>query len=288
MFQFICPPMPHYIDGGEDTYPVQGKHADRSRIGVFDLIFVTRGCLYMEEEEIPLHISAGQFAILRPDRSHRSTMPCSEETHFYWLHFQTVGEWSESQEKLPFALARQSQPYAHIDYFPFHLPRHRSLQSPQAIEAQMRELHRLREQPSAHSRWKQQQLFHELLQQLQEESGAASDSPQLQIAEAAALYLRRHYQDPLKYKQMAEELHFHPNYIAICMKKTFGCTPLEYLTSHRIEQAKRLLIHTDEPVGKIAEDTGFGSFPYFVRCFTKHANTKPKAFRMQYRSKKPE
>jgi YesN/AraC family two-component response regulator len=55
------------------------------------------------------------------------------------------------------------------------------------------------------------------------------------------------------------------------------------LTRQRVEHAKRLLIHTDEPIGKIAEDIGFGSFPYFVRCFKKHTGTKPKAFRMQYR-----
>lgn len=284
MFQFICPPMPHYINGGEDTYPVGGKHADRSNIGVFDLIVVTRGCLYMEENGEEIRIAAGSYAILRPDRTHRTTKPCTEETHFYWLHFQTVGDWSVMDNMQPFTFSRQGNPFASIEYFPFHLPQHNRLKSPQEIEEKMREIQLLHEQPSTHSRFAEQQLFHALLLKLQEESGAAAESPYLQIADEAALYLRRHYRDPLRYKQMAEELHFHPNYIAICMKKTYGCTPLEYLTRHRIEQAKRLLIHTNEPIGIIAEDTGFGSFPYFVRCFSKHTGTKPKAFRMQYRS----
>ncbi|CAM4063782.1 helix-turn-helix domain-containing protein [Paenibacillus alkaliterrae] len=285
MFQFICPPMPHYINGGEDTYPIGGKHVDRSNIGVFDLIVVTRGCLFMEEAGAAIDIPADHYAILRPDQTHRTTKACTEETHFYWLHFQTVGEWSAAEERLPLTLSQQGQPYAPIDYFPFCLPKHGQLQSPHAINSKMRELLQLRGQPSAHSRWTEQQLFQALFLKLQEESGSAADSPQLQIAEEAALFLRRHYRDPLSYKQMAEELHFHPNYIAICMKKTFGCTPLDYLTRHRIEQAKRLLIHTNDPIGKIAEETGFGSFPYFVRCFSKHTGTKPKAFRMQYRSK---
>ncbi|WP_053377032.1 helix-turn-helix transcriptional regulator [Paenibacillus sp. FJAT-27812] len=284
MFQFICPPLPHFMQVGEDTYPVFGKHADRSNIGVFDLIVVTRGCLYMEEEQREIDISGGHYAILRPDRAHRTTKPCSEETHFYWLHFHTVGPWNAANEKEPFTLSKHELPYAQIEYFPFHLPRQGKLPTPQAIEEKMHELLQLQEQPSLHSRWSQQQLFHTLLQMLQEESGAAADNPYLQIAEAAALFFRRHYQDPLSYKLMAEELHFHPNYIAICMKKTFGCTPLEYLTRYRIDKAKQLLIHTNEPIGKIAEDTGFGSFPYFIRCFSKHTGTKPKAFRKQYRS----
>ncbi|MGM0881272.1 MAG: helix-turn-helix transcriptional regulator [Bacillota bacterium] len=285
MFQFICPPMPHYIHGGEDTYPIGGEHADRSHIGVFDIIVVTRGCLFLEEAGEALDISAGHYAILRPDSSHRTTAPCSEETHFYWIHFQTVGEWSVADERLPFALSQQGQPFAQIEYFPFHLPRFKRLQTPHSIEERIRELLQLHENPSAHTRWTQQQLFQSIMLKLQEESGAAADSPYLQIAEETALFLRRHYKDPLSYKQMAEALHFHPNYIAICMKKTFGCTPLDYLTRHRIEQAKRQLIHTNDPIGKIAEDTGFGTFPYFIRCFSKHTGTKPKAFRMQYRSK---
>ncbi|TFE26721.1 helix-turn-helix domain-containing protein [Cohnella luojiensis] len=67
------------------------------------------------------------------------------------------------------------------------------------------------------------------------------------------------------------------------MKRSFGCTPLEYLTRHRVEQAKQLLVNTNEPIGTIAEETGFGSFPYFVRCFSRHTGFKPKAFRIRYR-----
>ncbi len=67
------------------------------------------------------------------------------------------------------------------------------------------------------------------------------------------------------------------------MKRTYGCTPLDYLTRYRIEQAKRLLIDTNEAIGSIAEQVGFGSFPHFVRCFGRLAGTTPKAFRMRFR-----
>ncbi|MBW7457170.1 helix-turn-helix domain-containing protein, partial [Paenibacillus sepulcri] len=129
----------------------------------------------------------------------------------------------------------------------------------------------------------QQQLFQELLLQLQEEGGMSAASPYLAIADEAAAFLRRHYKEPLGYKRMSEELHFHANYIAVCMKKAFGCTPLEYVTRHRIEQAKRMLIHSNHAIGKIAEETGFGSFPYFIRCFSRYTGFKPKEFRMRFR-----
>ncbi|WP_336784978.1 helix-turn-helix transcriptional regulator [Paenibacillus sp. MMO-177] len=288
MFHFECPPMPHFVQIGEDTYQPGRKHPDRSSIGVFDLLFVTRGCLYLAEEENELTLPAGHFGILRPDLDHHTAIPCREETHFYWLHFQTTGQWHpEPYDKEP--LPPEQEPlYPPIEYFSFYLPRSGPVQSLGRAEELFRELLHLYENPAGNSRWQEQQLFHAILLKLQEDSKEeTTQSSHLQLAEDAALYLRKHYRDPLSYKRMAEELHFHANYIALCMKRTFGCTPLDYVTQYRIEQAKRLLIHTNDPVGAIAEDTGFGSFPYFVRCFHKRTGKTPKQFRMLYRQSKP-
>ncbi|MDQ0058531.1 helix-turn-helix domain-containing protein [Paenibacillus harenae] len=287
MYQFICPPMPHFIMGGEDTYAVGGSHPDRSNIGVFDLLIVMSGCLHLEENGEPIDIRSGSYAILRPDRSHRTAMPCDETTYFYWIHFHTVGEWSVASERLPLPLSQKEQIYAQVEYFPFYLPSSGPITEPQAIENQLISLLRQHDAAAARSQWKRQQMFHTILDRLQQSADLTEVSPQLQIAERAAIYLRQHFNVPLSYKQLAEELHFHANYISICMKKAFGCTPLEYVTRYRIEKAKRQLIHTNDPVGKIADDNGFGSFPYFIRCFAKHTGgMKPKAFRMQFRTAK--
>ncbi|MDF2959314.1 MAG: AraC family transcriptional regulator [Paenibacillus sp.] len=147
-----------------------------------------------------------------------------------------------------------------------------------------RQLILLESQQSTISSLKQQLLFLVLLLILQEESDLSLHTPHLQLAEDTAAYLRSHYQEPVSYKELSDHFHFHANYIALCMKNTFGCTPLEYVTRYRIEQAKRMLIYTNEPVGKIAEEAGFGSFPYFIRCFTRYAGMKPLTFRQQYRS----
>lgn len=283
MFQFISPPMPHFIVCGEDTYPLGKKHPDRSCINVFDLLVVDRGCLYLEEEQIFYPVPAGHFLFLRPDGTHRTALPCTEETHFYWLHFQTLGDWSEEPEQRPFIPLRPDDSYMQIEQFAFYLPRTGKLQSLESMAERLRSLLQLQSEPLAAANWRQQQLFLDLLLQLQEEDGMAASCPHLVIANEAASFLRRHYKETLSYKRISEMLHFHANYIALCMKKAFGCTPLEYLTRHRVEQAKRMLIHTNEPIGKIAEETGFGSFPYFVRCFSRYTGSKPKAFRMRYR-----
>ncbi|CAI6023898.1 helix-turn-helix transcriptional regulator [Cohnella sp. JJ-181] len=283
MFQFISPPLPHFIFCGEDTYPAGGRHSDRSGIGVFDLLIVTRGCLYMAEESVPLIIPAGSFALLRPDRSHRTTEPCREETHFFWAHFQTLGSWHETEAELAPTVLRPDDVLHEIHRFAYYLPRAGTLLSPDAAYAWLRQLLALQSHASSSSQWRQQLVFQELLLRLQEDTKLPESNSYLKIAGEAAAFLRRNYRDALTYKAMSEALHFHFNYISLCMKRAYGCTPLQYLTRYRVEQAKRLLIDTDESVGRIAEETGFGSSPYFVRCFSRQVGTTPGSFRMQFR-----
>ncbi|RKP52950.1 AraC family transcriptional regulator [Cohnella endophytica] len=284
MFRFISPPLPHFIVCGEDTYPAGGRHSDRSGIGEFDLLIVTRGCLYMAEESVSLTIPSGSFALLRPDRAHRTTEPCREETHFFWAHFQTLGSWHETEAELGPDELRPDDAFREIHRFAFYLPRSGKLSSPDAAYAWLRQLISLQTDSSSTSQWRQQLVFQELLLRLQDDTKLPESSSYLKIADEAASFLRRNYKESLSYKAMSEELHFHFNYIALCMKRAYGYTPLEYLTRYRVEQAKRLLIDTNEPVGRIAEETGFGSFPYFVRCFGRQVGATPKAFRMRFRS----
>ena len=256
MFRFTSPPMPHYITSGEDVYPAGERHADRSGIGVFDLLVTTRGCLFLEEDGLELNVPAGGFAILRPDRSHRTAKPCEEETHFHWLHFQTLGSWSEVTEREPYAASSLTVPYMQIETFVFHVPRSGELPARETMYEWLEELLRLKSAADTGARFKQQGIFQQLLNRLQEEGGTAAKDAQLALADEAAAFLRRNYREPVSYKELSEQLHFHPNYIALCMKKAFGCTPLDYLTRYRIEQAKQLLIHTGDPIGAIAEAAG--------------------------------
>lgn len=284
MLHFIAPPMPHFTVGGEDTYAPGRSHPDRAHIGVFDLIYVTRGLLALEERGVEYRLGADQYAILRPDAAHRTSAPCQEETHFYWLHFQTLGHWTEVEEKQSVALSQSVEPYAPIETFSFFLPKSAQLLQPEQALQQIKHILTLQQQPTPEAKWRQQTAFQDLLYALQEAGAGMPKSRPFHIAEAAAHYLRSHYREAVSYEQLAQALNYHANYISLCMKRTFGCTPLDYLVRYRIGQAKQQLIRTNAPIGEIAEATGFGSFPYFIRCFVKHTGLRPHAFRQQYRA----
>lgn len=54
---------------------------------------------------------------------------------------------------------------------------------------------------------------------------------------------------------------------------------MDYLIQYHIEQAKRLLLETDEPVTGIAFMTGFNSSAYFSKTFKQYQHATPTEFR---------
>lgn len=109
-----------------------------------------------------------------------------------------------------------------------------------------------------------------------------SESHAVEIAEKTETYIRNHYAEPLSNASLADALHFHYNYLARCMKRVYGLTPMEYLTDYRLEQAKLLLLKTEMPIAAIAERIGFESTAYFSRRFTQQIGISPLRFRKRY------
>ncbi|MNE95133.1 Bifunctional transcriptional activator/DNA repair enzyme AdaA [compost metagenome] len=77
-------------------------------------------------------------------------------------------------------------------------------------------------------------------------------------------------------------LNFHPVYIARCMNREYGCSPMEYLLRYRIEQSKLLLMQTSFPISRIAEEVGFNQAPYFSSSFMKLEGISPRQYRQRF------
>ncbi|ANE45705.1 AraC family transcriptional regulator [Paenibacillus swuensis] len=290
VLQFKAPPLPHYITSGfVSDFPAGSKHVGRQNVGVFDLLVVTKGCLYLREEDRSYEVGEGCTLILRPDQAHYPTRPCTETTQHYWLHFQTTGEWSVSDALLPsggpVSEEEQSSPAWSLEARPFHLqlPQFSRLQKPDSAHSLLARLVALN--VSAHldgARWKQEALFQELLQQLAAEAPGTGPSPGVICARQAAAYLREHYREDVTVQAMGGSLNFHPIYIARCMQAEYGCSPVEYLLRYRMEQAKLLLLQTDYPVTRIAEEVGFNQAAYFTARFTKYEGLSPRRYRQRF------
>lgn len=107
-------------------------------------------------------------------------------------------------------------------------------------------------------------------------------TPSIACAEQAAAYLRSHYREKITAHDLGESLNFHPVYVARCMNKEYGVSPMDYLLHYRIEQSKLLLMQTDFTIARVAEEVGFNQAPYFSSCFLKIEGISPRQYRNRF------
>ncbi|GIO89039.1 MULTISPECIES: AraC family transcriptional regulator [Paenibacillus] len=284
ILNFTVPPLPVYIHSGLTRAPVNGGHPNRKNIGIFDLLVVVKGQLDVTENGHPYEIRQGMFLILRPDTHHFGTRGCTEETDYYWLHFQSSGPWSaeetgDASRREDIVELKAMTP----NYFSVKIPQFGSLPQPEKAAELLATLNALVQHgQQAKFLWRQQVVFQELIEQLAAALDAPVSTPSSACAERAAAYLRKHYKEEFKVQQLGDRINFHPVYIARCMQKEYGCSPVEYLQRYRIEQSKLLLLQTDLSISRIAEEVGFNHAAYFTSCFTKQEGISPRKYRQRF------
>lgn len=289
MLQFTLPPLPHFIACDHSFMPRGSRHISRRNTGVFDLLFVESGSIYIGEDNEHYTVASGDCLILLPDRHHYSTAECDADTAYYWLHFQSLGSWKqlsaaeENRLKTSAPEAPVFLPTMTTTVFEQLIPQYAHLpQSGKMSELlnELASLGKLLHLPG--TRFRQQLLFQEALRLMAESTSHESLSAQAICAERAAAYLREHYKEEVTVPALGESINFHPVYIARCMQKTFGCSPAAYLLRYRLERAKQLLLQTDLSIARVAEEVGFNQAAYFTSCFVKHEGLSPRKYRLRY------
>ncbi|MCG7407286.1 AraC family transcriptional regulator [Paenibacillus sp. ACRRX] len=292
-----APPLPHFINSGHRIMPPGNKPPARRHIDLFQLIVVRQGCLYIGAEEQHYELSAQHALILLPNKYHFPTSVCQEETTYDWIHFQTKGCWTlTNTEHVPLqidsATSNTQSTDTGLEYpdipifaqqFQLRLPQFSAIEQPDPFIAALNQLSSpLLNDHLTHNRWQQQLLFQQLLLQLASTGEAVGHSSASECAVLAATYLRDHYQDHITAELLGENINFHPVYIARCMQKQFGCSPFEYLQKYRIEQAKLLLLQTDDSIARVAALVGFNQAAYFTACFAKLEGISPRQYRQRF------
>lgn len=287
LLRFTAPPLPYYITNGFAVMPAGSKHVSRRGIGVFDLLIVAKGCMFIGEENRHYELSEGHALVLRPDCHHYPLKGNLEDTDSYWLHFNTSGGW-EVLEPDAAQLPKSKSPRCRGFYpeeFTITIPQFTKLREPELLYGDLDRLIQLETNvhPNGDSAcWEQQQLFQRVLRQLAASAEPETSSPSKLCAQKAASYLRNRYRDELTAQELGERLNFHPVYIARCMQKEFGMSPFEYLNRFRIEQAKLLMVQTDLPITRIAEEVGFQNAAYFSTCFHRYEGVAPRSYRNRF------
>lgn len=92
-------------------------------------------------------------------------------------------------------------------------------------------------------------------------------------------HIYHNYSDELTISDLSEFVELSVSHFSNLFKQTFGLYPLQYITNYRLKRACDLLRHTQHPVSKVAEMTGFKDPLYFSRVFRKQLSISPSDYR---------
>lgn len=93
-------------------------------------------------------------------------------------------------------------------------------------------------------------------------------------------HIETHLGMPLGISRLAALSGLSPSHFTRKFTAEVGTGPREFAFAARLELAKRLLIATDQPVGAIAEATGFANGNYFAKAFRRATGASPGQFRL--------
>lgn len=97
-------------------------------------------------------------------------------------------------------------------------------------------------------------------------------------------HLNAHYMEPIRLATLAECAAMSESQLQRFFKRCTRMTISDYLNQLRIGRACALLMDPDRPIGRIAEELGYGQASYFTRQFRATKGMTPLAFRRRFQA----
>ncbi len=243
--------------GGRFSSNAPWRHGQRS-INSYELILVTRGTIYLQEDGQEYTLSPNDYILLHPHLTHGGTKTSEEPVEFYWLHFYNPPEEWKSQMTAPCV---------------------GTMMAPGTLIQIARQLLQVRESPAYPPQTADHLLYVLLAEFLVQRE---QRFPQNALAARIHEYIRSYSDRPLNVKQVAEELGYHPDHLSRILKSCYGRTLQQEITKQRIERAKLTLQTSDAPITEIAAALGYEDANLFEKFFRYHTQTTPTAFRNSF------
>lgn len=105
-----------------------------------------------------------------------------------------------------------------------------------------------------------------------------------ELVERAIAAMRNNLDEPLSVKSMAKIAFASRHHFNRTFRELTGVPPSQFLYALRLEQAARLLMHTQRKIIDICYDVGYNSVGTFTRRFTDLLGISPRGFRELARS----
>jgi AraC-like DNA-binding protein len=99
----------------------------------------------------------------------------------------------------------------------------------------------------------------------------------------AVRHLEQRFRESVPLSELVESCGLSATHIHRLFQRLLRMSPTEYLLALRLQEARRLLVTTEEPVSTIALGTGFFDQSHFTKRFRKVTGMTPTQFRKTYK-----
>lgn len=214
-------------------------------------------------------VTRGDLFIVADDASH-SIVPTGQASEFIWLNFLVGRDLFPDRERLctnkvwkgvpPFLLRMADTMYQEY--------RDKTLYYQQRLQAYA------------------QVFFYEFLRVMEQERAdkLRADSvynKRSAYIDRAIRFVVDRYADPVHLSDMAAYVGISPGYLEKLFREDRDSSPIEYLTTYRIQQACVLLINTGLSVAQVGRSVGIGDMKFFYEAFKKENGVSPGTYRRE-------
>ena len=99
------------------------------------------------------------------------------------------------------------------------------------------------------------------------------------LALSATAFLREHHRELITIRDLADHLSYSPSHLTRSFTAAVGVSPIRYLSSWRLHEAKHLLISEGLDVAEACYEVGYTSVGTFSRRFVRDVGLPPAALR---------
>lgn len=232
----------------------------------YQLLYIASGKGYFyfdgKEEIVP----AGHMVLYRPREVQKYVYYGSDQTEVYWVHF--------TGSDVKQILKEYHLPAADHVIYTGNSPEFHSI-----FKEMIKELQLCRPHYEEMLAMKLKQLFILIDRQIPEKRGKKFNLYLQSEIEAATRHFSENYAKNINIDEYAASRHISACWFIRTFKQYNGITPLQYILSLRIANAKNLLDTTSCNIAEIAALIGFDNPLYFSRFFKKHTGMSPTEYR---------
>jgi len=227
----------------------------------YELVAITDGILYINNNGINYTVQKGEYLIMPPDtpQSGWKNSDCS----FYWLHFKE----STNSGKRKISVPQKGT----IDNFEKIIVMMKQLQD--CVRSY---------NDQTENDYITTSIICELSNQSREKTKATGEEVQKQIYNDILDYVKRFIHQNIKVSEIAEHFGYNEKYVSFLFKKHSGQPLKQYILFAKMETAKFILSDTNKNIGEISAQLGFSDSHNFMKAFKKVTGLTPSEYRNAY------